>query len=662
MKKSSNPPKKTVQKERDCLLLLRGSATVGHSLTAGIFDHDGFMMTATGYQWQQLTDEGWVDIDGETEPSIVLPHSLMGQRVRGLASYTGSLDIKKYVTSPEVTINAQNPIVLENQKPGTNNWQIHRDEYATSEIEGYADAASINQGQAINFKISLAQAGKYRIDIYRLGYYGGTGGHHIVSITDLMGEPQAAPKMTNQWTRLVECDWTTSYTLQTHSDWVSGVYIATLTDSRTGKKNYIQFVLREDGRPADIGFQDAINTAAAYNTYGGYSTYYYSAERYSKSPGDNLTTNEKEQELYLPLKSLYIISLKIVRKLLRIILIALFKKRESMIYERAFQVSLDRPFQYDLSSPSERHNNTLNWEYNMIRWLESQGYDVSYYTNIDVALNPCQLCSQKIFLSVGHDEYWSMEQRNNVERARDNGINLAFFSANTAYWRIRLEPSSNGQENRVLASYKDTTGIGTGKSYDPIAQQDPSAATMLFRGPQINRPENALLGVGYTGDIGTDNVYEGFDFVVSNASHPYYAHTGLKNGDQLKGLVGYEWDSLLNNGATPAGVVVLSESPVPPQGLKDLGLLPSGTNDAISHSVCYVASSGAKVFSTGSVQWVWGLDSDRVPNPRVDSRAQQIAVNIFSDMGALPSTPNNNLINPRTGSTFAQVVSPTLKL
>jgi hypothetical protein len=288
------------------------------------------------------------------------------------------------------------------------------------------------------------------------------------------------------------------------------------------------------------------------------------------------------------------------------------------------------------------NNTMLTWEYNMTRWVESQGYDVSYYSNLDVHTNPLQLYSQNAFLSVGHDEYWSMEMFDSVEQARDNGINLAFFSANTAYWQVRFEPSSTGQANRVMTVYKDSSGVGTNPSIDPIAQTNPAAATTLFRSSQVNRPENSLIGVGYVGDTG--NTYGGYDFVVSNASDPYYANTGLSNGDRLTRLVGYEWDSVLNNGLAPAGLVVLSQSPVPSSGLGGLGLLPPGTIDTISNSVRYTAPSGAKVFSTGSVQWVWGLDSFGVTNPRVDVRAQQIAVNVFADMGAKPQTPNAGIV------------------
>jgi hypothetical protein len=574
-------------------VILKGSATIGHDLDETVLDIDGLIGVNINYQWQQLTNSIWTNIAGSIAKSLTLTTALLGQQVRVLASYIDNLGSSENVASAGVTVAAQNAIVIENQKTGTTAWQISN-LASNNEIAGYGDATSINKGQALNLKISLAQAGQYRLDVYRLGYYGGTGGRLVTSVTGLNGVVQAGPT-TDPSTRLVEYKWNTSYTLQTGTDWTTGLYLAKLTDSRTGKQTYVQFVLRDDNRPADIGFQDSVSTTEAYNNYGGYSTYD------ANSSGG----------------------------------------------QRAYQVSFDRPLAAAnlglTNTDGFNTNNMLAWEYNMVRWQESQGYDVSYFTNIDTSINPLQLYSQNVFQVTGHDEYWSMEMMNNVTNARDKGINLAFFSANTAYWRVRFEPSSNGQANRVMTVYKDTSGIGTsGDPLDPIAQTDPSAATTLFRSPQVNRPENALMGVGYIGDTG--NPYGGYDFVVSNASDPYYANTGLKNGDKLTGLVGYEWDGLLPNGFAPTGLVVLSQSPVPSSGLGSLGLLPPGTNDTISNAVRYTAASGAKVFSTGSVQWVWGLDSDGVTNPRVDIRVQQIAVNVLKDMGAKPKTPSTGIV------------------
>ena len=95
----------------------------------------------------------------------------------------------------------------------------------------------------------------------------------------------------------------------------------------------------------------------------------------------------------------------------------------------------------------------------MIRWLEANGYNVSYSTGVDTDRRGQELLEHNAFLSVGHDEYWSGPQRANVEAARDAGVNLAFFSGNEVYWKTRWQSSSadgTATQYRTLTSYKDT--------------------------------------------------------------------------------------------------------------------------------------------------------------------------------------------------------------
>jgi hypothetical protein len=222
--------------------------------------------------------------------------------------------------------------------------------------------------------------------------------------------------------------------------------------------------------------------------------------------------------------------------------------------------------------------------------------------------------------------------RNAIEQARDSTqkVNLGFFSANTGYWRVRMEPSTSGVPNRVMVCYKD-------------AALDPQGTTGLWRDPPNNRPENGLIGVMYVGDNSYDQL-GGYDFVVTNSADPYYANTGLTNGTHLSQLVGYEWDAVVNNSFTPSGITILSSSPTTATTIAPS--LPPGTSPNISNAVRYTAPSGAKVFATGSIQWMWGLDSLNTSPPRVDVRAQQLFVNVLSDMGARPLTPNSALIVP----------------
>jgi len=357
--------------------------------------------------------------------------------------------------------------------------------------------------------------------------------------------------------------------------------MARLTDSTTNLMHPIFFVVRDDAGRSDILFQSSRTTAAAYGSYGtptqGYSLYAY-----------NSTGGVPAQK-----------------------------------------VSLDRP-----STEVIEYSNMLNHEYPMVRWLESQGYDVSYTTNLDVHTGGvAALQSHKLFLSVGHDEYWSKEMRDAVEGARDIGVNLGFLSGNAAYWRVRFEPSTtHGVADRVMVCFKD-----------PVNSPDPVAPTYMWRDPLNNRPENALMGVMYVGD--ENLLYGGYDWVVSNASDPMFANTGLANGSSLANLVGYEWDAVVNNGFTPSGLVTLATSSVTATTVapgEQAG--PGGTQ--ISNSTYYTAPSGATVFALGSIQWMWGLDSYGVTPPRVDPRAQQFAVNLLAKAGARPLNPAAGIVVP----------------
>ncbi|WP_416209789.1 N,N-dimethylformamidase beta subunit family domain-containing protein [Nostoc sp. LEGE 06077] len=489
-----------------------------------------------------------------------------------------------------------NPIYLENTHTGTTEWKLSN--RASGEIAGYASATSVNKGGSLPIKVSLSQAGQFTIDVYRLGYYGGTGGRFMMSSGALSGTTQPAP-IPDPNTRLIECNWSTSYTLQVGGNWTSGLYVAKLTDQTTSRQASVWFVVRDDNSNADILFQSACNTVQAYSTMGEYSLYGFN----------------------------------------------------SMNGQRAFKVSYDRPYSQASYQESYEADTPLRWEYNMVRWLESQAYNVTYTDNVQIHVNGQSLLNHKVFLSVGHDEYWSKEMRDAVEAARSARINLGFFSANTCYWRVRFENSTSAsgsvRSNRVMACYKQDWSL------DPVAQQQgSSAATNKFRSVQNQRPENALLGVMYGGD--TSNIYGGYNFVVSNSSDPYYANTGLQNGDQLPLLVGYEWDFIVNNTSTPAGIVILSQSTVdsseslPPTSDEPPGevALPANQDYTKSNSVRYTANSGAKVFASGTIQWAWGLDSDDVSPMREDLRVKQITVNVLADMEARPQTPHASLIVP----------------
>jgi len=78
--------------------------------------------------------------------------------------------------------------------------------------------------------------------------------------------------------------------------------------------------------------------------------------------------------------------------------------------------------------------------------------------------------------------------------------------------------------------------------------------------------------------------------------------TGLLPGQPYGcGLVGYEWDRVFANGATPKGLQVLGASRI----------VSDTKGSDTSNTTYYIAPSGAMVFATGSIYWTLALDNYR---------------------------------------------------
>ncbi|MGH2610984.1 MAG: N,N-dimethylformamidase beta subunit family domain-containing protein, partial [Tepidiformaceae bacterium] len=104
-----------------------------------------------------------------------------------------------------------NEIVCENSKPGNpeSEWDLPVGPDAS--IEGYTTDISVDQGQQLQFKVKT-NATNYRIDIYRLGYYGGLGGRLVATVQPSASLPQSQPACLNDAaTGLVDCgNWAVS--------------------------------------------------------------------------------------------------------------------------------------------------------------------------------------------------------------------------------------------------------------------------------------------------------------------------------------------------------------------------------------------------------------------------------------------------------------------
>lgn len=490
---------------------------------------------------------------------------------------------------------AQNAITIENQKQGTPEdvWMI---DAADPTIEGYAAQFSLDHGQTVDFKINTDST-NYRIDIYRLGYYGGDGARKVATIDRQLTSAQVQPTpLFDPTTKLVDAgNWSVSASWAIPSDAVSGVYFAELTrlDGSKGR-NIIPFVVRDDEAPSDITFQTSDTTWEAYNWWGGYNLY----------GGID----------------------------------------EAGRAGRASAVSYNRPFiTRDGGFSAGPQDYIFGAEYPAIRWLEQNGYDVNYISGIDSSRSGEQLLNSKIFLSVGHDEYWSADQRTNVEAARDAGVNLAFMSGNEVYWETRWAPSIDGSNTpyRTMVSYKERWDND---------DTDPGNTTSTWRDPQFGagQPENGLTGTIFTVDSYRLDTIE-IPYDLSNFR--FWNNTAVADIQPgqvyslTKNLLGYEWDSDLDNGARPAGLINLSDTTVDVNTLlMDYGST-TGPGTADHSLTLYRAPSGALVFGAGTVYWSWGLDDhhDNEATP-TDPNVQQAMVNLFADMGVQPATLMSGLV------------------
>lgn len=507
-----------------------------------------------------------------------------------------------------------NKIALENMKQGNSidEWGISGD--GDGNIQGFATEISTDVGGTVDFKIATDST-HYRIDIYRLGYYGGDGARLVDSVEKTLTTAQDQPHpIVDMSLGLIDCgNWSVSASWGIPEDAVSGVYIAKLVrlDGTEGE-SHIPFVVRDDSSTSDIVFQTSDTTWQAYNAWGGASLYYGEVP---VDPADMIG--------YMPPNCSCGLT----------------------AIGRASAVSYNRPIITNTSPIGGTHDFIFGVEHSAIQWLEQNGYDVSYISGVDSSRNGAQLLNHDAFLSVGHDEYWSAEQRAAVEAARDSGVNLAFWGGNDMYWKIRWENSidGNGTPYRTMVCYKETWGTST----------DPSdTGTGTWRDPRYadpgQEPENSLIGTMFTVDgYRTDEITVSSDF--SNLR--FWRDTDiadLEAGETYtmpKNILGYEWNSDVENGFRPAGLINMSLSTVSVNSyLRDYG---TTVGDAeVNHSLTmYRAESGALVFSSGTVFWSWALnDQHSGPAMPTDKNVQQAMVNMFADMGIQPTTLVSSLI------------------
>ncbi len=446
----------------------------------------------------------------------------------------------------------------ENEKAGTTDWLLDRIETVEAEgpdanfrrrpaIEGFCSRTSVRHGERLTLFVGTDPPTRYRADIYRMGYYGGKGGRHVRTVGPLDGRVQPTPSDGPKG--LIECRWGPGFTLDIPDDWPSGVYLARLTNLGAGDQAYAVFIVRDD-RPADLIFQCSDLTWQAYNRWPAWrSLYDWEGKKWHTDVGAD--------------------------------------------------VGFDRPYSVYYNGLPSGFNPLTNgsgefllWEHPLCYWLEKEGYDVTYISNLDTHADADGLLRAKGFLSVGHDEYWTRGMYENVRRARDAGVGLAFLSGNSVYHRIDLRPGGDGRPLRVFGRI------------DRFAdEQDLMGATSY--------------GVGMG------------DWACRRPDHWLFAGTRMKEGDRIPQLVGWEYHGFPVKEGGDLVVVATGET--------------KQTDDPPYAATIETAARGNVVFNAATCWWSMVLSrppgSRNPPNKdfsREDPRVQRITRNLLDRIVAAP--------------------------
>jgi hypothetical protein len=455
-------------------------------------------------------------------------------------------------------------------------------------IEGFATAQSVNHGESVDLKVKTS--GTYNIEILRTGYYGGLGARQLGIIYDVPASPQ--PNCGGTGTGVVDCgNWSTGPAITTTASWPSGVYLLNLIPAAGGvNTNTVLLVVRDDQRRSELLYGVPDTTYQAYNNYGGKSLYDFNSSDGAQAPS----------------------------------------------------VSYNRPYGQLDPTPTgyQPDGNQPNWytrsDFATVHWLEQSGYDLTYTAVSDLETAPGRVLDHLGFISGAHDEYYSDRMRGALEAARDAGRHLFFTGSNAVYQRVRFAGRNMVDYKSVEGNPPDPSGMATGPWRHPNAG---------------NRPENALLGAMYIGDLFPGGFYP-LHVSPEEGRNRIWRHTGLDvqppgPGTQVgTGLVGWEWDTRFANGFEPAGVETAASSPVMGNILLNPGPDYIQNGNAVAQTTRYVAPSGAIVVDTATNHWNRGL----VPNGGLfadgesDVRIRQATTNILADMRVPPATPAPDVV------------------
>jgi hypothetical protein len=477
-------------------------------------------------------------------------------------------------------------VLTENQRPGTTKWKI-TGAPATGGIAGFADVTYAQVGQNVTFYVN-SSAPSFHVEAYRVGYYQGNGARLVWQSGVESGQQQPACPVA-PGTNMVACDnWSPSFTLRIPSDFPQGDYLFKLVGA-FNEQSYVPLTIWQPDSHGTYLIKNDVFTWQAWNPYGGYDYY----QGVGSCPA-----------------------------------------RVYPLCSRARVVSYDRP--YDFADAGGQGTGDFLWlEAPLVRFMEQHGLDVSYATDVTVAEHPNSLGNHKVLLSLGHDECWSLQERQAAVAAYQKGMNLAFFGASAVLRHVRTQASPMGAD-REAVDYRDST-------QDPLnGKGNPLEVTgNTWTSPPAGWSETPFVGESYNGFL-EPKVTK--DLTVVNAGSWIFRGTGLANGAGVPNAIGSDVDSLAGNDTYPPDVEVLAHSTLPVNQAQ--ANTRQGGNFFSDMTYYSDPASGAGVWDSGTNNWIPALTpcANQAGCPAAGVR--QMTTNLMLLFGQGPA----GKISPSTGN------------
>ena len=334
------------------------------------------------------------------------------------------------------------------------------------QLQGFADRTDVLPGSSLRLFVSTT-ARSFRVRAFRMGWYGGDLAGLVWTSPAAPGRYQAGAKIVQPGSMAV-APWQPSLTVPT-TGWPPGSYLLRL-DASTGVQSYVPMVIRSPSTAGRVVLVSAVTSYQAYNGWGRYSLYGGPAPTTSGSFAD-----------------------------------------------RGRRVTFDRPISYGNGAGAY-----FQLELPLVAFAERLGLPLAYLTSVDLDLDPGVLAGARAMISEGHDEYWSPAMRAAVTRARDQGMNVAFFGANAIFRKIRFESSPLGPD-RIEVNYKIP-------QEDPLYGKDNALVTGNWPTPPDPDPESSLIGQSYVCSV-TSN----FPMVVTDSGSWVWAAAACMRASRCRG-------------------------------------------------------------------------------------------------------------------------------